>query len=154
MTLTGERVDDELFARVRKHFSEDEAVELVAIAGYENMRSKMNVALGVEAQGFCALPGVTAGGDPGPGHGRVLVRRGARDQQCLRARRPAPVGKATATLLDEPRHHQLIAAHDNHTITITAPRGVVPDRYVEPVLIDLLQRIWPNIPPAHAPSRR
>jgi hypothetical protein len=25
------------------------------IAGYENMRSKMNVALGVEAQGFCVI---------------------------------------------------------------------------------------------------
>ena len=55
MTITGERVDDELFERVRKHFSEDEAVELVAITGYENMRSKMNVALGIEAQGFCVI---------------------------------------------------------------------------------------------------
>jgi len=55
MTITGQRVDDALFARVREHFSEDEAVELIAIAGYENMRSKMNVALGVEAQGFCVI---------------------------------------------------------------------------------------------------
>ena len=55
MTITSERVDDELFARVRKYFSEDETVELVAIAGYENMRSKMNVALGIEAQGFCVI---------------------------------------------------------------------------------------------------
>lgn len=55
MTITGQRVDDALFARVRGHFSEDETVELVAIAGYENMRSKMNVALGVEAQGFCVV---------------------------------------------------------------------------------------------------
>ena len=56
MTVTAERVDDDLVARVRKHFSEDETVELVAIAGYENMRSKMNVALGIEAQGFCVVP--------------------------------------------------------------------------------------------------
>ena len=56
MTRSGERVDDALFARVRRHFSEDEVVELVAIAGYENMRSKMNVALGIEAQGFCVIP--------------------------------------------------------------------------------------------------
>ena len=55
MTITGQRVDDELFDQVRKHFSEDEVVELVAIAGYENMRSKMNVALGIEAQGFCVI---------------------------------------------------------------------------------------------------
>ena len=55
ITISGERVDDALFARVRRHFSEDETVELVAIAGYENMRSKMNVALGIEAQGFCVI---------------------------------------------------------------------------------------------------
>jgi alkylhydroperoxidase family enzyme len=55
MTISGQRVDDELFSRARTHFSEDEVVELVAIAGFENMRSKMNVALGVEAQGFCVI---------------------------------------------------------------------------------------------------
>lgn len=55
MTVSGQGVDDALFARVRQHFSEDEVVELVAIAGYENMRSKMNVALGIEAQGFCGI---------------------------------------------------------------------------------------------------
>jgi alkylhydroperoxidase family enzyme len=55
MTVSTERVDDELIARVRKHFSEEETVELVAIAGYENMRSKMNIALGIEAQGFCVI---------------------------------------------------------------------------------------------------
>ena len=60
MTISGQRVDDELFARVRTYFSEDEAVELVAIAGYENMRSKMNVALGVEAQGFCVIAATPA----------------------------------------------------------------------------------------------
>ena len=64
MTITGERVDDELFERVRKHFSEDETVELVAIAGYENMRSKMNVALGIEAQGFCVIAPHPAGAPP------------------------------------------------------------------------------------------
>ena len=55
MTISTERVDDDLIARVRTHFSEEETVELVAIAGYENMRSKMNVALGIEAQGFCVM---------------------------------------------------------------------------------------------------
>lgn len=55
MTSPGQAVDDELFARLRRHFSEDEIVELVAIAGFENMRSRMNIALGIEAQGFCVL---------------------------------------------------------------------------------------------------
>lgn len=55
MTITGERVDDELFARVRRHFSEDETVELAASVALENFRSKFNVALGIEAHGFCSL---------------------------------------------------------------------------------------------------
>src|SRR2546430_11933245 len=56
MTVTGRRVDDALFARVRTHFSEAQIVELTAAAALENFRSKFNVALGIEAQGFCLLP--------------------------------------------------------------------------------------------------
>jgi alkylhydroperoxidase family enzyme len=56
MTITGEKVGDELFARVRGHFSEAETVELAATVALENFRSKFNVALGVEAQGFCMIP--------------------------------------------------------------------------------------------------
>jgi len=56
MTITGQKVTDELFARVRAHFSEAETVELAAAVAVENFRSKFNVALGVEAQGFCVLP--------------------------------------------------------------------------------------------------
>ena len=55
MTITGRRVSDELFARVRKHSSEAQIVELTAAIALENFRSKFNVALGIEAQGFCAL---------------------------------------------------------------------------------------------------
>ena len=55
MTITGQRVPDELFARVRKHFSEAQIVELTAAVALENFRSKFNVALGIEAQGFCVL---------------------------------------------------------------------------------------------------
>ena len=56
MTVTGRRVTDELFARVRAHFSEAQVVELTAAVALENFRSKFNVALGIEAQGFCAIP--------------------------------------------------------------------------------------------------
>ena len=56
MTTTGERVDDEFFSRVRRHFSEAEIVELAATIALENFRSKFNVALGVESQGFCEIP--------------------------------------------------------------------------------------------------
>lgn len=56
MTVTGHRVDDALYARVRAHFSEAQIVELTAAVALENFRSKFNTALGIEAQGFCALP--------------------------------------------------------------------------------------------------
>jgi alkylhydroperoxidase family enzyme len=55
MTITGQRVSDELFARVRTHFTEAQIVELTAAVALENFRSKFNVALGIEAQGFCVL---------------------------------------------------------------------------------------------------
>jgi len=55
ITRTGERVSDELFARIRAHFTEAEVVELTAAAALENFRSKFNTALGIEAQGFCQI---------------------------------------------------------------------------------------------------
>ena len=57
MTVTGQQVTDDLFARVRAHFGEAEIVELTAAVALENFRSKFNTALGIEAQGFCVLPG-------------------------------------------------------------------------------------------------
>ena len=55
MTITGQKVTDELFADARRHFSEAQLVELTAAVALENFRSKFNVALGVESQGFCLL---------------------------------------------------------------------------------------------------
>ena len=56
VTITGRKVDDELFARLRRHFSEAQIVELTAAIALENFRSKFNPSLGIEAQGFCPLP--------------------------------------------------------------------------------------------------
>ena len=56
MTITGQRVGDELFARLRALFDEGQIVELTAAVALENFRSKFNVPLGVESQGFCILP--------------------------------------------------------------------------------------------------
>jgi alkylhydroperoxidase family enzyme len=56
MTITGEWVDDALFARLRRHYSEAQIVELTAAIAFENFRSKVNPALGVAAQGFCVIP--------------------------------------------------------------------------------------------------
>ena len=55
MTITGQKVTDELHGRLRRHFSEAQIVELTAAIALENFRSKFNTALGIEAQGFCVL---------------------------------------------------------------------------------------------------
>ena len=55
MTITGEKVTDELWARLRGHFTEAQLVELTAAVAVENFRSTFNVPLGVEAQGFCMI---------------------------------------------------------------------------------------------------
>jgi alkylhydroperoxidase family enzyme len=56
MTITGQTVDDALFARLRQHYGEAQIVELTAAIALENFRSKFNPPLGIEAQGFCLLP--------------------------------------------------------------------------------------------------
>ena len=60
MTYTNKRVTDRFFNRLKKHFSEEELVELAAIIALENFRSKFNPVFAVEAQGFCPLPAVKA----------------------------------------------------------------------------------------------
>ena len=56
MTITGQKVDDALFAKLKQHYSEAEIVELTAAIALENFRSKFNPTLGVESQGFCLIP--------------------------------------------------------------------------------------------------
>jgi alkylhydroperoxidase family enzyme len=56
MTVTGQGVDDALFARLKQHYSETQLVELTAAIALENFRSKFNPALGIQAQGFCLIP--------------------------------------------------------------------------------------------------
>lgn len=56
MTITGQKVDDALFAELRQHFDEAQVVELTAGIAMENFRSKFNAPLQVDAQGFCVLP--------------------------------------------------------------------------------------------------
>ena len=55
MTITGQRVSAELFARLKGCFDEAQIVELTAAVALENFRSKFNVPLGIEAQGFCPI---------------------------------------------------------------------------------------------------
>ena len=56
MTYTGKRVSDKFFNRLKKHFSEEELVELAAVIALENFRSKFNPVFGIEANYFCPLP--------------------------------------------------------------------------------------------------
>lgn len=60
MTYTSKRVSPRFFARLKRHFSDGELVELAAIIALENFRSKFNPVFAIEAQGFCPLPAVQA----------------------------------------------------------------------------------------------
>lgn len=55
-TITGQRVEPELIGKLKQHFDDAQIVELSAAVALENFRSKFNVPLGVEAQGFCVVP--------------------------------------------------------------------------------------------------
>ncbi len=50
MTITGQEVSDELFARLRKVYDDDAIVELTATIAWENASSKFNRALRVKSQ--------------------------------------------------------------------------------------------------------
>ncbi|HEU4392584.1 MAG TPA: carboxymuconolactone decarboxylase family protein [Solirubrobacterales bacterium] len=61
MTRTPGEVSDELMARVRDRFGVKGTLELVHAIAWENTRARVNVALGIEAEGFsegkvCAVP--------------------------------------------------------------------------------------------------
>ena len=55
MTDSNRRTEPALIARLRRHFDDDGIVELTALIAFQNMSSKFNAALGIEAQGFCSL---------------------------------------------------------------------------------------------------
>lgn len=59
MTVTPPTVTDEIFAGVRAHFRDAELVELSATIAMENYRARFNRAFDVQAQGLCAVRGVT-----------------------------------------------------------------------------------------------
>ena len=56
VTRASHDVSEALFDRVRRHFNEQEIVELTATIAMENFRSKFNAPLKIEAQGFCPIP--------------------------------------------------------------------------------------------------
>jgi len=50
MTITGRDVSDELFARLREFFDDDQIVELTELVAWENASSKFNRALRIPSQ--------------------------------------------------------------------------------------------------------
>jgi alkylhydroperoxidase family enzyme len=61
LTRTPSEVSDELYAELRRRFSEPELVELNAAICWENYRARFNRTFAVEAEGFskgmfCPLP--------------------------------------------------------------------------------------------------
>ena len=61
MTKAPVEAPDQLFAELRRHFDDEQMVELTAAIAWENYRARFDHALGIEAQGysegaFCVLP--------------------------------------------------------------------------------------------------
>lgn len=57
------QVSDDLFARLQRHFSTEQLVELGAICALENFRSRFNRIFRVEPNGvYCVLPAPAAAG--------------------------------------------------------------------------------------------
>ena len=67
LITTSNTVDDALFERVRREFTEDEIVELTATITWEICAAKFNRALEIEGQGICAVrkPSGSKTGPPG-----------------------------------------------------------------------------------------
>jgi len=61
MTSTPVEVSDNLYNRLRQHFSDGQLVELTSAIAWENYRARFDHAFGIEAENFsegalCALP--------------------------------------------------------------------------------------------------
>ena len=48
----GSRLDDELFARLQRHYDDDTIAELTMIIAWENASSRFNRAFRIPSQGF------------------------------------------------------------------------------------------------------
>lgn len=56
VTRSDIQVDEDLMARLKRVFSDDEVIELTGLIAFQNLSSKFNSALNVPAQGFCRIP--------------------------------------------------------------------------------------------------
>lgn len=49
VTLSGRKVDEDLMARLKRHYSDDAIVELAVLIAHQNLSAKFNAALGVRS---------------------------------------------------------------------------------------------------------
>ncbi|MGE0333946.1 MAG: carboxymuconolactone decarboxylase family protein [Gammaproteobacteria bacterium] len=68
VTLSGPGVTDSQFDALRRHFTDDDIIELTGLIAFQNLSSKFNAALGVPPQGFCELPAPLSDDGEGPPH--------------------------------------------------------------------------------------
>jgi alkylhydroperoxidase family enzyme len=92
MSVTPGEVDDELIERVKARFGVKGTMELVQLIAWENARARMNIALGIGAEGFsegkaCALPYAAATGmdSMSPIERRAAIRLNTAGEGCGRA---------------------------------------------------------------------
>jgi AhpD family alkylhydroperoxidase len=88
VTYPDRGVDDELIARLRRHFDDDAVVELTGLIAFQNLSSKFNSALGVAPQGFCRLPAQAGAAPDEPDSAQGGRRHGAALASSVR--RPLP----------------------------------------------------------------
>jgi AhpD family alkylhydroperoxidase len=74
VTYTDRQPTTEHFAQLRRHFDDDAIIELTALIAFQNLSSKFNAALGVEAQGFCTVGRLHEAIDPH--HARASTNAG------------------------------------------------------------------------------
>lgn len=55
MADTPANVSDELYAELRRHYSEEELIELATDAGLENLRARFNRVFDIGSDGICTL---------------------------------------------------------------------------------------------------
>jgi alkylhydroperoxidase family enzyme len=80
MTDTPPSVTDEMVERLSGHLSQAQLVELTAIVAVENLRSRINAALGLTAQGFkdrCEIPAAGGASAVSTGAARATAGDGA-----------------------------------------------------------------------------
>jgi hypothetical protein len=81
------------------------------------------------------------------------LRNIAAERGDTRSATPVSLGGAKALLLAERTGARLMVAYDRYTVTATLPPGVVADAQAGPVLVDLVRRVLPTLPPPSAAAQ-